>query len=302
MTGGLCVEQRGEGPRTLVLLHGWAMNLRVFDALAESLTPDFRVLAIDLPGHGRSAEPWALQRDGWTLERLAAAIGPRLPPDALLLGWSLGGQVALQLALDAPTRFAALALVSTTPRFAAGDDWSHGIAAGVLAQFARHLGGDYRATVRDFLDLQVRGSGDAPATLAALQAALFSHGEATPAVLARALEVLRNADLRGRLGQVAPPALVLGGQYDRVTPPGAARALAAALPRGRHHEFARCGHAPFLSHAAQFASTLRAFADEVFAAIAAGDRAGTTLARGAGATATGGGRGELRDDADRAAP
>jgi pimeloyl-[acyl-carrier protein] methyl ester esterase len=263
---GLCVEQRGAGPRTLVLLHGWAMNLRVFDALAESLAPDFRLLAIDLPGHGRSAEPAGLQRDGWTLERLAAAIAPQLPADALLLGWSLGGQVALQLALDAPARVAALALVSTTPRFVAGDDWPHGIAASVLAHFARHLGSDYRETVRDFLDLQVRGSRDAPAALATLQAALFSHGEAAPEVLARALEVLRHADLRRRLGDVAPPALVLGGQYDRVTPPGAARALAAALPRGRHHEFARCGHAPFLSHAAEFAAVLRGFAAEVFAA------------------------------------
>ncbi len=263
-THGLCIERRGHGPCTLVLLHGWAMNLRVFDALAETLAPDFSVLAIDLPGHGRSTESPALRRDGWTLERLAAAIAPQLPPDALLLGWSLGGQVALQLALEAPARVAALALVSTTPRFVAGDGWPHGIAASVLAHFARHLGGDYRETVRDFLELQVRGSRDAPAALATLQAALFDHGEASPAVLARALEVLRHADLRERLAQVATPALVLGGQYDRVTPPGAARALAAALPRGRHHEFARCGHAPFLSHEADFAASLRAFAAEVF--------------------------------------
>lgn len=263
---GLCVEDRGTGPRTIVLLHGWALNLRVFDALAESLAPDFRVLAIDLPGHGRSAEPAGLRRDGWTLERLAAAIAPRLPADSLLLGWSLGGQVALQLALDAPARVAALALVSTTPRFVAGDDWPHGIVASVLAHFARHLGSDYRETVRDFLDLQVRGGRDAPAALATLQAALFSHGEAAPAVLARALEVLRHADLRPRLGEVARPVLVLAGQYDRVTPPGAARALAAALPHGRHLEFARCGHAPFLSHAAEFAAALRGFAAHVFAA------------------------------------
>ena len=258
--GGLCVERRGDGARTLVLLHGWAMNLRVFDALAQALAPHFTVLAIDLPGHGRSAEAPSLAHDGWTLERLAAAIAPALPRDSLLLGWSLGGQVALQLALDAPERVAALALVATTPRFVVGADWPHGIAASVLAHFARHLGGDYRDTVRDFLDLQVRGSRDAPAALATLQSALFSHGEAAPAVLARALEVLSRADLRARLGAIAVPALVLSGQHDRVTPPGAARALAAGLARGQHHEFARCGHAPFLSHEAGFAALLRGFA------------------------------------------
>ncbi len=261
--GGLCLERRGHGPRSLVLLHGWGMNLRVFDALARTLAEDFTVLAIDLPGHGRSVEGADLGRHGWTLERLAAAIAPQLPSDSLLVGWSLGGQVALQLALDAPRRVAALALVSTTPRFVIGADWPHGIADSVLAHFAQHLDGDYRETLRDFLGLQVRGSRDAPAALATLQSALFSHGEATPAVLARALQVLRTADLRARLGAIPAPALVLSGQYDRVTPPGAARALAAGLARGRHHEFARGGHAPFLSHAGEFVATLRAFAAEV---------------------------------------
>jgi pimeloyl-[acyl-carrier protein] methyl ester esterase len=264
-TNELCVERHGDGPHTLLLLHGWAMNLRVFDALARSLASQFTVLVIDLPGHGRSAESATLREQGWTLERIAAGIAPRLPRESLVLGWSLGGQVALQLALDAPERVAALALVSTTPRFVAGDGWTQGIAASVLAHFARHLGDDYRDTVRDFLDLQVRGSRDAPAALATLQSALFSHGEAPPAVLARALVVLREADLRSRLAQVRVPALVLSGQYDRVTPPGAARSLAAALPQGRHHEFARCGHAPFLSHADEFVPRLRQFASDVFA-------------------------------------
>lgn len=263
---GLCVETRGRGPRALVLLHGWALNLRVFDALAQALTGDFTVIAIDLPGHGRSAEAESLQREGWTLERVATLLAPRLPRASIVLGWSLGGQVALQLALQSPERIAALVLVSTTPRFGAAPDWPQGIATGVLAHFANHLGGDYRATVRDFLDLQVRGSRDAPAALATLQSALFSHGEAPAAVLARALEVLRQADLRAQLGAIDVPSLVVGGQYDRVTPPAAVRALAAALPRGRHHEFARCGHAPFLSHEAQFAPLLRAFADGLEAA------------------------------------
>ena len=260
---GLHVETRGRGPRTLVLLHGWALNLRVFDALAEALADDFTVIAIDLPGHGRSAEAESLQREGWTLERVATQLAPRLPLASIVLGWSLGGQLALQFALQSPERVAALILVSTTPRFVAAPDWPQGIAASVLAHFAQHLGGDYRATVSDFLDLQVRGSREAPAALATLQSALFSHGEATAPVLARALEVLRQADLRARLGAIEVPSLVTGGQYDRVTPPAAARALAAALPGGRHHEFARCGHAPFLSHEAEFASLLRAFVTRI---------------------------------------
>ncbi len=48
-------ETRGAGP-PIVLLHGWAMNLRVFDALAGALAHTHEVTTIDLPGHGRS--PW----------------------------------------------------------------------------------------------------------------------------------------------------------------------------------------------------------------------------------------------------
>ncbi len=264
LVDGLYRERRGCGADTIVLLHGWALNLRVFDALARTLAHRFTVLAIDLPGHGRSTEPSTLASEGWTLQRLAALIAPQLPQDSLLLGWSLGGQVALQIALDAPQRVAALALVSTTPRFVRDLDWPHGIAAGVLAHIAEHLGTDYRGTVRDFLDLQVRGSRAALTALATLQSALSSHGETSPGVLARALEVLHHADLRGRLDGITAPALVLSGQYDRVTPLAAALALAAGLRQARHHEFARSGHAPFLSHAAEFESLLRSFAAQIY--------------------------------------
>ena len=269
------LERRGTGARELVLLHGWALNLRVFDALAAALGPDFTITAVDLPGHGRSAEPRAFVEHGWSLERLVDWLAPALPRDALVLGWSLGGQVALQLARQAPERVAALVLVSSTPRFVSGDGWTHGVAPAVLAHFARHLGGDYRQTVHDFLELQVRGSRDAAAALEALQAALFAQGEASAPVLSRSLEVLRGSDLRATLGATAQPALVVGGQYDRVTPPGAARALAAALPHARHHEFARCGHAPFLTHEAEFAALLRDF-------VAALDAAATAAGRAAG--------------------
>ena len=255
----LHAERRGQGPTPLVLLHGWALNLRVFDRLVAQLEQDFTVIALDLPGHGRSAEPAALAHAGWTLEQLAAHVAPQVPPGSTVLGWSLGGQLALQLARIAPERVAALALVATTPRFVAAPDWPHGIAPTVLEQFATHLGSDYQATVHDFLELQVRGSRAAAATLAALHAALLAHGAAPAAVLARSLELLRTADLRAALPTIDVPALVIGGQYDRVTPPTAARALAAALPRACHHELTRCGHAPFLTHEAEVGALLRDF-------------------------------------------
>jgi len=86
-------ETRGHdtrGTEPLVLLHGWGMNLRVFDPLADALATRYRVTAIDLPGHGRS--PWtaSLAAPQWL-----AGIASLLPRAATLVGWSLGGQLAL---------------------------------------------------------------------------------------------------------------------------------------------------------------------------------------------------------------
>jgi pimeloyl-[acyl-carrier protein] methyl ester esterase len=257
-SGSPWIEREGQGP-ALVMLHGWGLNLRVFDALSERLRDAFEVIRIDLPGHGRSPESLALQRDGWTHGALATELLPQLPSRFTLLGWSLGAQLAIEMAAAAPGRVAALLLLSATPRFAAAPDWPWGAAPEVLAGFAAQLQSDYRGTVRDFLELQVRGSRNASETLISLQSALFRQGECPPPVLGRALELLHRADLRARLSLIQAPTLVLAGQYDRVVHPGASRALAAALPHATFHELARCGHAPFVSHEKECAALLRDF-------------------------------------------
>jgi pimeloyl-[acyl-carrier protein] methyl ester esterase len=269
MTSEPWIERRGRGP-ALVLLHGWGLNLRVFDTLAQQFEAQHEIIAIDLPGHGRSAEPDALaQHDRWHSEALADWLLPLLPARAAILGWSLGGLLALALARRAPQRVRALVLVASTPRFVSAPDWPHAVAPAVLARFADALTRDHARTVREFLELQVRGSRDATATLATLQHALLEHGATgaatNSAALGRALALLRSADLRGALASISAPCLVLGGQYDRITPPAATRALAAALPNAQHAEFARCGHAPFLSHAAPFEARVREFLECVAA-------------------------------------
>jgi len=158
-----------------------------------------------------------------------------------------------------PTKVARLLLVATTPRFVAGPDWPHGMAPAALAKLAQQLETDYQRTVSEFLELQVRGGARSKSVLAALRASLLAHGEARPEALAAGLETLSSTDLRPTLGLVRTPTLVVGGQYDRVTPPAAARALAAMLPDARYVEFARAAHAPFLSHPTEFVALAREF-------------------------------------------
>src|SRR5262249_22095280 len=127
------VESAGEGP-SLVLLHGWAMHSGWFAPLLPSLAGRYRVTLVDLPGHGRSASPTA-----HTLEAITAAVARAVERESdnapmLLLGWSLGGAVALQWAQSEPERVRGLLLAATTPCFVARPDWPHAMAASTLRQ------------------------------------------------------------------------------------------------------------------------------------------------------------------------
>jgi pimeloyl-[acyl-carrier protein] methyl ester esterase len=235
-------ETCGRGP-PLGLLHGWGMNLRVFDALRTQLAQHYTVTALDLPGHGRS--PWIA---GLTPAQQLALLAAQLPQDALLVGWSLGGQLALRLAAGGALRVRQLALIACTPRFVRSEDWPHGLPSALLQQFARQLASDPRRTLTDFLSLQVRGSARADIVLSSLQQALLEHGEPHPLALAAGLEQLQHNDLRALARALRVPTVVIAGQYDRVTPCTAAQALADLLPQAQLLALPRAGHAPFLSH------------------------------------------------------
>jgi pimeloyl-[acyl-carrier protein] methyl ester esterase len=260
----LHTEVRGNGP-TLVLLHGWGLNVRVWDGLVAGLCDRFRIIAVDLPGHGHSG--WLPERS--SLEEQAAQVRETvaaIAEDYSLLGWSLGGQLALQLAAEQsatdarrpplPAAVRRLVLIATTPRLVAATDWPHGSPPERLAEQAAGLEPDYRRTVSDFLELQVRASAAGAEALGQLRAALFAHAFPGVAALACDLELLRETDLRPRLADIALPTLVIAGQYDRVTLPAASHALADSLPDARYVEIRRAAHAPFLSHLPELSALL----------------------------------------------
>jgi pimeloyl-[acyl-carrier protein] methyl ester esterase len=250
----LKVETVGSGP-ALVLLHGWGLNSLVWDSILPRLMSDFTVIRIDLPGHGASSWPPEFH----DAESLAAALAPHRPARCTLLGWSLGGVAAIELALSERARIEQLILVSTTPKFMAGDDWEHGLPAPAVERFASLLETDYEATVREFFGLQAKGDEHARVTLRELRQKLLAGGQPRIEALRAGLGILRTADQRGRLERIAVPTVVIAGEYDRMTSPQAARAIAAAIPGARLELIARAGHAPFLSHPAEFCGLVLTF-------------------------------------------
>ena len=169
----LKVDSSGSGA-PLVLLHGWALNSRVWDSVLPELARAFTVIRIDLPGHGGS--PWPPEFHD--LPSLAAALAAALPARCSLLGWSLGGIAAIELALTLQQRIDRLVLVSSTPRFVRDEDcaatWVHGLPLPALERFAALLESDYEATVREFLGLQAQGDEHGRAALRELRKKLLA--------------------------------------------------------------------------------------------------------------------------------
>jgi pimeloyl-[acyl-carrier protein] methyl ester esterase len=241
----------------LALMHGWGMNARVFDALAGLLVADFEVRALDLPGHGGRD---ALADN--TLQAWADDLAQRLPDKTTLLGWSLGGQVAMRAALDHPHKVARLVLLASTPKFVATEGWAHGMAAADLQDFGAALLADPQATLLRFLSLQTRGMAGQKTLLQHLRLTLLAAPSARSEALAGGLAILRDTDLRGELSRLKQPTLVLHGALDTLTPAAAGVWLAEALPHAQHIAFARAAHAPHLSHGEDVAAAIGRFAHD----------------------------------------
>ncbi|MEO5343456.1 MAG: pimeloyl-ACP methyl ester esterase BioH [Gammaproteobacteria bacterium SHHR-1] len=227
----------------LFLIHGWGMNAAVWAPLLGPLSGRFRLHLAELPGHGR--QPYADQQDP---SQWACALLEQAPQRAIWLGWSLGGQLALQAAMQAPQRLQRLLLTASTPLFVRAGDWPSAMPEGTLGQFAQALEQDYLGTLGRFLALQVRGSAQAKAVLRQLREGLSQRPAADPRALAAGLALLRGADLRPALTALNCPLHFCFGERDSLIPIALADDLAALCPAARVRRIAGAGHAPFLSH------------------------------------------------------
>lgn len=241
----------------VVLLHGWGMNAGIWDDLSARLGARFRVHALDLPGYGATSACVPYTRQG-----LARAVARKAPARCHVVGWSLGGQVALAWAAAVPHQVEKLALIATTPCFVRRHDWPHAVEASVLTDFARALKTDYGGTLQRFLLLQVQGDARAIQVARQLRAALAAGAEPSIEVLERGLEVLLKTDLHGRLGSVTQPALVLHGDRDILAPLAAGERLARELPSARVAVLHGAAHAPFISSRDEVCRLLTDFLDE----------------------------------------
>ncbi|RUO63025.1 pimeloyl-ACP methyl ester esterase BioH [Pseudidiomarina insulisalsae] len=240
----------------IVVLHGWGLNANIWTPVLPALEAVGRVTRIDLPGYGES--PWP-QELPLNFANLCDLTLQALPERCHLVGWSLGGLVATQLALQAPQRFHSLTTVASSPYFpAAAPDWP-GIEPAILTQFGKQLSKDFRRTVERFLALQSLGSPHAKQDVKMIKEWLFSKPMAEVSVLDAGLDMLASVDLRAELARLSMPFLRIYGRLDALVPSKVVPRVDALTPQSESYIAPQCSHAPFISDPEAFMQALANF-------------------------------------------
>ncbi len=244
----------------LVLLNGTASPMNEWDpALLQALAAHHRVVVLDYPGLGLSGPAPAR----WTFPRgaewISAFIDEAIPEGrADVLGWSMGGFIAQQLAQRHPEQVRRLALAATNPGGDAavlGPEWVQQADSG--GDLDDYLLTNYppgrRAAGQRFLD-RVEG---------AISSGAYPE-ETVPARTARAMVraedpwLRSNANLDG-LRSLPAPTLVITGEQDVITPPVNSRRIARAIPQARLVLVPDAGHSFLFQQPRRTARTIHAF-------------------------------------------
>ena len=252
----LHIESHGSGS-PLLLIHGWGMHSGMWGQVTRELSKSHRVHCVDLPGYASSdtCTPY-------DLDALVQQFSAQFNETMTVVGWSLGGQLALRWAQQHPEQVSRLVLVATTPCFVQKENWNSAMAIDTLREFAASLLQNHAQTLRRFLALQVRGSENEKQLLSDLRAQLFAKGEPAMEALKGGLDILRDTDMREVLKNIEQATLVIAGERDTLTPAAASAYMADTLPNAHLAVVKGAAHAPFLSHPQLFVQHLKNFLHE----------------------------------------
>jgi peroxiredoxin len=243
-------DRAGRGP-VVLLLHGWTANRSYWDRQVQALRDRYTVVTVDLRGHGESSRP----RTGYTmgamagdLEHLVRALAT---PRIAVVGWSMGGLVAQELARRLGERLSALVLVCTTPGGLADPKNPQAQperGAAMKAEMAK----DFRAFVRGFAPQLFKAGAASPL----LAWAVGQMQKTAPQVALASFEAFLAADARETAASLRVPTAVLHGRHDALLPLAAGEDLARRIPGATLTVFEESGHAPFLEEPEAFNDAL----------------------------------------------
>lgn len=242
------VADRGAEGSPVLCVHGSGGTHEVWKAQLGRFASQRPVVALDLSGHGDSGDVEA--DPGW--ETLSAYADDVLAvaeaTDAgVLVGNSLGGAVALRIAVARGHGFDALVLTGTGPKLP------------VLEDLRRWLAEDFDRAV-EFLHGEDRLFHDADSRY--LQLSTETMRAVGQRVTRRDFETCHAFDARDRLGEVDVPTLAVVGEHDKLTPPAYHETLANEIRDARYREVSGAAHLAMLEEPEGFNAALRDFLDE----------------------------------------
>ncbi len=243
----------------LVLLHGWGTNSGAFKQWIELLTSDYKVTLIDLPGFGINHD---VLPETYTLQSVCDLVVPVVPRNAVLLGWSLGGLVAQQLAIKLGDLVKGLVTIGSSPCFVQKANWT-GIKSEVLGAFATQLDTSYEKTLERFLAIQAMGSDNARVEARLLKKAITQYPSPASKALHGGLDILAKSDLRSELERIPVPTLRLYGKQDSLVPVAAADAIQQLHLQSEKVILSSAAHGPFISHPEQTANLVSQFVNDL---------------------------------------
>jgi pimeloyl-ACP methyl ester carboxylesterase len=248
--GKVAYSDVGEGP-TVVLLHATLHDRHDFDPIVERLQRDYRVIALDWPGHGESPAPSRPPAAALFADVLADVVAALDLPPAAFVGNSVGGFAAARLAITDPQRVSRLVLVNT----------GGFIASPVTDLYCRILGRP--AVMKRVLPRSIRSymkatsENDRAVQERALARAHTREGVVLTAALWRSFAAPEH-NLRPYADRITAPCLIVWGSKDTVALMRFGRATAAAIP-GSRLEVLPTGHVVFSSDPGGFLAVAEPF-------------------------------------------
>lgn len=251
----------------LVLLHGWGICSVAFDSVLPLLSSYFRVHLIDLPGYGDNLDAGTQVK---TIDQMVSLLHDVVPKGACVLGWSLGGQIAMYYALKYRSDVSSYITVCSSPRFCEElsevdqhDQIWPGVESRILRAFTRLVKPKNKDEVCDhFLAIQAMGSPSIRHDIRCLRKALATKPKPLYEALQFGLQQLNQLDLREDCRKLDLPSLHIFGDSDRIVSSEIA-AYWDTVSKARAEIFPKTSHNPFLSKPQLFADTLQSFVESV---------------------------------------
>jgi pimeloyl-ACP methyl ester esterase len=245
-------DRAGTGPPVL-FVHGWTGNRTFWTRQVHALRERHTVITVDLRGHGESSRP----RTGYGIATLAADLEHLLRalrvPRIALVGWSLGGMVALELARRLGESAHALALVGSTPGGLTDPKNASAVPSERIATMRAEMQADFRAFIRHLAVDAFKDGAASP-----LHSWAVSEMVKTPPhVVEACFDAILAFDARPWLKTLKVPTAVLHGRHDALLSFASGEVLAQSIPNATLTAFGESGHAPFLEEPDAFTAALQ---------------------------------------------